>query len=189
MGDATIGLIARLMGKALRKITASVNQTNCAVVFINQLRSNIGGYGNPDTTPGGRALKYAASQRIELRKTTAIQEGAEVTGNMVKIKVTKNKIAPPMQVVELPLIFGKGFSPENEVLDLAIDFDFIQKSGAWFTTHDNQRFQGKMNVRNYYDEHPELLDELTKMVKDKLAGVELSQEFDIDPDTGEVIEE
>ncbi|MBQ6627960.1 MAG: recombinase RecA [Methanobrevibacter sp.] len=187
MGDATIGLTARLMGKALRKITAAVNQTNCAVVFINQLRSNIGGYGNPDTTPGGRALKYAASQRIEMRKTTAIKEGPDVVGNMVKIKVTKNKIAPPMQVVELPLIFGKGFSPENEVIDLAIDFDIIQKSGAWFNTHDGTRLQGKAAVKSYYEANPNLMEALTKMVKDRLAGEEIKQDYEIDPDTGEVI--
>jgi len=188
MGDATIGLTARLMGKALRKITAAVNQANCAVVFINQLRSNIGGYGNPDTTTGGRALKYAASQRIEMRKTTAIKEGANVVGNMVKIKIVKNKICPPMQVVELPLIFGKGFSPEDEVIDLAIEFEFIQKAGAWFTTHTGERLQGKSNVKSYYEQHPELNEELTKMVKDKLAGVEIEPEYQIDPDTGEVLE-
>lgn len=188
MGDATIGLTARLMGKALRKITAAVNQANCAVVFINQLRSNIGGYGNPDTTTGGRALKYAASQRIEMRKTTAIKEGANVVGNMVKIKVVKNKISPPMQVVELPLIFGKGFAPGEEVIDLAIEFEFIQKGGAWFTTHDGVRLQGKSNVKGYYEEHPELLEDLTKMVKDRLAGVEVQPEYEINPNTGEVLE-
>ena len=188
MGDATIGLMARLMGKALRKITASVNYNKCAVVFINQLRSNIGGYGNPDTTPGGRALKYAASQRIEMRKTTAIKEGADVIGNMVKIKIVKNKIAVPQQVVELPLIFGEGFKPGEEVLNLAIDYDFISKAGAWFTTHDGQRFQGKASVKEYYDEHPELLEELTQMVKDTLAGKEIVQDFEVDPNTGEVID-
>jgi len=187
MGDATIGLAARLMGKALRKITASVNQTNCAVVFINQLRSNIGGYGNPDTTPGGRALKYAASQRIEMRKTTAIKEGSDVVGNLVKIKIVKNKIAPPMQVVELPLIFGEGFKPEEEVIDLAIDYGFVNKAGAWFTTHDGQRLQGKANVKTYYEEHPELLEVLTQMVKDTLAGREIKQDYEIDPNTGEVL--
>ena len=189
MGDATIGLTARLMGKALRKITAAVNQANCAVIFINQLRSNIGGYGNPDTTTGGRALKYAASQRIEMRKTTAIKEGADVVGNLVKIKIVKNKICPPMQVVELPLIFGQGFAPGEEVIDLAIGYGMIQKAGAWFTTHDGQRFQGKTNVKVYYDENPELLDELTKMVKARLAGEEIQQDYEIDPNTGEVITE
>ena len=187
MGDATIGLMRRLMGKALRKITASVNQNKCAVIFINQLRSNIGGYGNPDTTPGGRALKYAASQRIEMRKTTAIKEGADVIGNNVKIKIVKNKIAIPQQVVELPLIFGKGFSPEDEVIDLGVEYEFIQKSGRWFSTHDGQRFQGKANVKDYYNEHPDLLAELTQMVKDKLAGVEIKQDFEIDPNTGELL--
>lgn len=188
MSDMTIGLLARLMGKALRKITASVNQTNCAVIFINQLRSNIGGYGNPDTTPGGRALKYAASQRIDMRKKTAIKEGATVTGNIVKIKIIKNKICPPMQVVELPLIFGKGFASGDEVIDLAIEFEFIEKAGAWFTTPDGMRFQGKANVKNYYEENPDLLKELTTKVKEKLNGKEIEQEYEVDPDTGEVIE-
>ena len=188
MGDATIGLMRRLMGKALRKITASVNQNKCAVVFINQLRSNIGGYGNPDTTPGGRALKYAASQRIEMRKTTAIKEGADVIGNNVKIKIVKNKIAVPQQFVELPLIFGKGFSPEDEALDLAIDFDFVHKSGGWFTLPDGTRMQGKASVKEYYEEHPDELLALRKRVEDELAGREIQQDFEIDPETGEVIE-
>jgi len=189
MGDATIGLTARLMGKALRKITAAVNQANCAVIFINQLRSNIGGYGNPDTTTGGRALKYAASQRIEMRKTTAIKEGSDVVGNLVKIKIVKNKICPPMQVVELPLIFGKGFAPGEEVIDLAIDYGFVNKAGAWFTTHDGQRLQGKANVKTYYEEHPELLEELTQMVKNTLAGIAPEPNYNelIDPNTGELL--
>ena len=188
MGDATVGLVARLMGKALRKITAAVNKSNCAVVFINQLRSNIGGYGNPDTTTGGRALKYAASQRIEMRKTTAIKEGQTVVGNLVKIKIVKNKICPPMQVVELPLIFGKGFAPGEEVIDLAIEFEFIQKGGAWFTTHNGVRLQGKSNIKGYYEAHPELLEELTKMVKDRLSGTDIVQEYNIDSETGELLE-
>lgn len=177
------------MGKALRKITANLKQSNCAAIFINQLRSNIGGYGNPDTTPGGRALKYAASQRIEMRKTTAIKEGADIVGNMVKIKVIKNKIAPPQQVVELPLIFGKGFSPENEVIDLAIDFEIIQKSGAWFSSHDGMRLQGKANVKSYYEANPNLMEELTRMVKEELAGTEIKTGYEINPETGEVITE
>ena len=188
MGDATIGLVARLMGKALRKVVAAINQTNCATIFINQLRSNIGGYGNPDTTPGGRALKYAASQRIEMRKTTAIKEGADVVGNMVKIKIVKNKIASPMQVVELPLIFGKGFNPEDEVIDLAIDFGIISKSGAWFSADDGTRLQGKASVKSYYEANPNLMEKLTAMVKEKLAGTEVKPEYTIDPETGEVLD-
>lgn len=144
-------------------------------------------HNSPDTTPGGRALKYAASQRIEMRKTTAIKEGPDVVGNMVKIKIVKNKISPPQQVVELPLIFGKGFSPEDEVFTLAVEFDIIHKSGAWMTTHDDQRFQGMANTKGYYLENPELLEELTRLVKDKLAGVEPEPEYEIDPNTGEVI--
>ena len=187
MGDQNIGLLARLLGRALRKLTAVINHTNCAMIFINQFRANIGGYGNPDVTAGGRALKYAASQRIEMRKSTAIKEGADVTGNMVKIKVNKNKIAVPMQVVELPLIFGKGFNPEDEVIDLAIEWDLIHKSGGWFTTHDGQTFQGKIKMKDYYNENPELLAELTQKVKDILAGKEPEQDFEIDPNTGEVL--
>jgi len=188
MGDATIGLAARLMGKALRKITASVNQTNCAVVFINQLRSNIGGYGNPDTTPGGRALKYAASQRVEMRKTTAIKEGPDVVGNMVKIKIVKNKICPPMQVVELPLIFGEGFKPGEEILNLAIELGLCEKSGSWYSTLHGQRFQGKSGLKEYYNENPEEFNELKELVKNRINNVDIQQEYNIDPDTGELLD-
>lgn len=188
MGDATIGLMRRLMGKALRKITASVNQNKCAVIFINQLRSNIGGYGNPDTTPGGRALKYAASQRIEMRKTTAIKEGADVIGNNVKIKVVKNKIAPPMVSCELGLYFGKGFRADNEVINLALEFELCSQSGAWYTSHTGERFQGKANLIEYYKNNPDKLAELTKFVKAKIDGVDIEPEYTVDPNTGEVLD-
>lgn len=188
MGDATIGLMRRLMGKALRKITASVNQNKCAVIFINQLRSNIGGYGNPDTTPGGRALKYAASQRIEMRKTTAIKEGADVIGNNVKIKIVKNKIAPPMVSCELGLYFGKGFRADNEVINLALEFELCSQSGAWYTSHTGERFQGKANLIEYYKNNPDKLAELTKFVKAKIDGVDIEPEYNIDPNTGEVLD-
>ena len=143
--------------------------------------------GPSETTTGGRALKFFASQRIELRKTTAIKEGDDVIGNNIKVKVVKNKIAPPMKTVEVPLIFGKGFSAEDEVIDLAIDYDLIQKSGAWFTTHDNQRLQGKSKVKEYYENNPELAAELKDKVKQYLTGQELEPEYEINPNTGEVI--
>ena len=188
MGDQNIGLTARLLGRALRKLTAAINHTNCCMIFINQLRSNIGGYGNPDTTTGGRALKYAASQRVELRKTTAIKEGQDVVGNNVKIKIVKNKIAIPMQTVEIALIFGKGFSAQNEVIDLALDYGLCQKSGAWFTSLNGTRVQGKASLIEYYNNNKEELDQLTELVKQKLSNSEIKQEFEVDPVTGEVLE-
>lgn len=187
MGDQNIGLTARLLGRALRKLTAAINHTNCCMIFINQLRSNIGGYGNPDTTTGGRALKYAASQRVELRKTTAIKEGQDVIGNNVKIKIVKNKIAIPMQTVEIALIFGKGFSAQNEVIDLALDYGLCTKSGAWFTSLNGTRVQGKASLIEYYNNNKEELDQLTELVKQKLSNSEIKQEFEVDPETGEII--
>lgn len=190
MTDMTIGLVARLMSKAMRKLTGTLNEQKCAIIFINQIREKIStgfSMGPSETTTGGRALKFFASQRIELRKTTAIKNGDEVIGNNVKIKVVKNKIAVPMKVVEVPLIFGKGFSPEDEVIDLAIEYELINKSGAWFTTHDGQRLQGKASVKSYYNTNKELFNDLRNKVIDKLKGVELEQKFEVDPNTGEVI--
>lgn len=190
MTDMNIGLLRRLMSKAMRKLTGTLNEKNCAVVFINQIREKIStgfSMGPSETTTGGRALKFFASQRIELRKTTAIKEGDDVIGNNIKVKVVKNKIAPPMKTVEVPLIFGKGFSAEDEVIDLAIDYDLIQKSGAWFTTHDNQRLQGKSKVKEYYENNPELAADLKDKVKQYLTGQELEPEYEINPNTGEVI--
>lgn len=187
MGDQNIGLTARLLGRALRKLTAAINHTNCCMIFINQLRSNIGSYGNPDTTTGGRALKYAASQRVELRKTTAIKEGQDVVGNNVKIKIVKNKIAIPMQTVEIALIFGKGFSAQNEVIDLALDYGLCQKSGAWYTSLNGTRVQGKASLIEYYNNNKEELDQLTELVKQKLSNSEIKQEFEVDPETGEIV--
>lgn len=190
MSDVTIGLVARLMSKGLRKITGTLNQKNCAVVFINQIRDKVStgwSSGPTETTTGGRALKFFASQRIELRKTTAIKEGDQVLGNNVKVKIVKNKIAPPMKVVEVPLIFGKGFSPEDEVIDLAIDYEIIKKAGAWYDTHDGNRVQGKANVKEYYNTHPEANTQLRDMVVAKLKGKDLEPEYEVDEKTGQVI--
>ena len=191
MSDMTIGLVARLLSKSLRKITHTLNEKNCAVIFINQLRDKIStgfSMGPSEGTPGGRALKFFASQRIELRKTTAIKEGADVVGTKVKVKVVKNKISPPMKTCEIPLIFGKGFSGGDEVLDLALEFGLCLQSGAFYTSYDGQRFQGKAKLKAYYEEHPDLFEELKNIVKSKLSGVELEAEYTVDPKTGEIIE-
>lgn len=191
MGDAHIGQLARLMSKGLSKLIGTLNQSNCAIVFINQIRAAIStgfSMGPTETTTGGNALKFYASQRIELRKTTAIKQGEDVVGNNVKVKVVKNKIDIPMRSVVLPFVFGKGFSADEEVYQLAIDYDIIQKSGAWFTTHDGQRFQGLPRVKDYYETNKAVYDELYQMVKDRLAGVEIEEQFDVDPNTGEIIE-
>ena len=191
MSDMTIGLVARLLSKSLRKITHTLNEKNCAVIFINQLRDKIStgfSVGPTEGTPGGRALKFFASQRIELRKTTAIKEGADVVGTKVKVKIVKNKISPPMKTCEIPLIFGKGFSGGDEVLDLALEFGLCLQSGAFYTSYDGQRFQGKAKLKAYYEEHPDLFEELKNIVKSKLSGVELEAEYTVDPKTGEIIE-
>lgn len=191
MSDVTIGLLARMMSKAMRKLTGSLNEHNCAVIFINQIRMKIStgfSMGNPETTTGGNALKFFASQRIELRKTTSIKSGDEVIGTHVKVKCVKNKLAVPMKVCEATMIFGDGFSAKGEAIDLAVDYGFIEKAGAWMTTHDGQRFQGLKKVTEYYNENPDKLAELTEMVKNKLMGVELEQQYTIDPDTGEILD-
>lgn len=199
MSDMTIGVLARLMAKACRKITGTLNQKNCAVIFINQIREKVAtgfSMGPSETTTGGRALRFFASQRIELRKAEAIKQSGEQIGNNVKIKIVKNKIAPPMKVVVVPMIYGDGFSAKDEAIDLSIEYDFIKKSGGWYTTHDGVRMQGKEAVKKYYEEHPELLSELTEMVRSKLLNKDtIKQEFGededdltFDPATGEVIE-
>jgi len=191
MSDVTIGLLARMMSKAMRKLTGSLNEHNCAVIFINQIRMKIStgfSMGNPETTTGGNALKFFASQRIELRKTTSIKSGDEVIGTHVKVKCVKNKLAVPMKVCEATMIFGDGFSAKGEAIDLAVDYGFIEKAGAWMTTHDGQRFQGLKKVTEYYNENPDKLAELTEMVKNKLMGVELNPVYDVNPETGEIIE-
>lgn len=171
------------MSKAMRKITGTLNEKNCAVIFINQIRDKVStgwSSGPSETTTGGRALKFFASQRIELRKSSAIKEGDKVIGNYVKVKIVKNKIAPPMRVVEIPLIFGKGFSGGDEVIDLAIDYNLIKKAGAWFDTHTGERIQGKAKVKEYYESHKEEYEDLRNIVIDKLKGMEFEPEYELD---------
>lgn len=191
MSDMTIGLNARLLSKGLRKLTGTLNSQDCAIIFINQLRDKIAtgfSMGPSETTPGGRALKFFASQRIELRKATAIKEKEEVVGNNVKVKVVKNKIAPPMKVCTLPLMFGKGFGGESEIFDIAIDSDICKQSGAWFTTHDGNRVQGRNGLIKYYNENVEAMEDLTNKVKAYISGNLIEEEFTIDEKTGEVID-
>ena len=205
MGDVTVGLVARLMSKFMRKITGTLGEKNCAVVLINQIRQKIStGWSAPGaettTTSGGNSVKFFCSQRIELRKGAGIKNGTEVIGNKTKIKITKNRIAPPMKVVEVDMIYGEGFAAGNEVVDLGIEYDLIQKSGAWFSTHDGQRLQGKESVISYYKENPQLAAELREMVKAKLNNSDttlISNDFTetlvdgtvVDSRTGEILEQ
>lgn len=191
IGDVTIGLLARLMSKVLGQLATILNDKNCALIFINQIRAKINtGFqmGNPETTTGGNALKYFASQRIELRKADPLKEHGEQIGQNVKFKIVKNKLAAPMQTAVVPMIYGKGFSAENEAVDLGIEYGFIEKSGSWFVTTDGQRFQGKENVKSYYAEHHELAEELRERVKAELFKQPVKQEYEeYDPETGEIL--
>ncbi len=170
MGDSQMGLQARLMSKGLRKISGSMSKTDCTVIFINQLREKIGVvYGNPETTTGGRALKFYASVRIDIRRGEQIKDGSEILGNKVNIKVVKNKVAPPFKSTTVDVIYGKGISKDGEILDLAVDFDLIEKSGSWYAYQGEKIGQGRDNAKNYIVTHPEIMDELTHAIREKLS--------------------
>ena len=167
MGESHMGLQARLMSQALRKLTAFTNKSNCTVVFINQLREKIGvPFGNPETTTGGRALKFYASVRIDIRKADVIKVNNELVGNRTKVKIAKNKVAPPFKTTEFDIMYGKGISREGDTLDLATELDIINKSGAWYAYKDEKIGQGRENAKKYLHEHPEVLDEIEKQVRD-----------------------
>lgn len=167
MGDAHVGIQARLMSQALRKLTGVISKTNCIAIFINQLREKIGVmYGNPETTPGGRALKFYSSVRIDVRRIESLKNGTEVIGNRTRAKVVKNKVAPPFKEGEFDILYGTGISKEGEILDLAVKLNIIQKSGAWFNYGDARLGQGRDNVRNYLRENPGF----TKEVEDKIRA-------------------
>lgn len=167
MGESHMGLQARLMSQALRKLTAFTNKSNCTVVFINQLREKIGvTFGNPETTTGGRALKFYASVRIDIRKADVIKVNNELVGNRTKVKIAKNKVAPPFKTTEFDIMYGKGISREGDTLDLAAELDIINKSGAWYAYKDEKIGQGRENAKKYLHEHPEVLDEIEKQVRD-----------------------
>ena len=165
MGESSVGVVARLMSQALRKLAGVVSKTNCIVVFINQLREKIGVmYGNPETTPGGRALKYFASVRIDMRRIETLKSGGEIIGNRTRAKIIKNKVAPPFREAEFDIIYGEGISKVGEILDLAVKLELIDKAGAWFTVGD-QRIQGRDGVKTYLKENPDVCDALEQQVR------------------------
>ena len=166
MGDSHVGLQARLMSQALRKLTGCIGKTKCSVIFINQLREKIGVvYGNPETTTGGRALKFYASIRVEIRKADAIKQGTEIIGNRTKAKIVKNKVAPPFKVAEFDILYGKGVSKEGDILDLAADLDIIDKSGAWYSYKETRIGQGRENAKAYLVTNPDICAEVENEVR------------------------
>ena len=169
MGDSKMGLHARLMSQALRKLTGTIHKTNCTVFFINQLREKIGVmFGNPETTTGGNALKFYASVRIDIRRSTQIKDGDNVIGNRTKVKIVKNKVAPPFKTAEFDIMYGEGVSKVGEILDLAVEFEIVKKSGSWFSYGDTKLGQGRDAVKSLIKDNPELMDELEKKIKDQL---------------------
>ena len=173
MGDSHVGLQARLMSQALRKLAGVIGKTNTVVIFINQLREKVGVmYGNPETTTGGRALKYYASIRLDVRKVDSIKNGSDVIGNRTRIKVVKNKVAPPFKTAEFDIVYGEGISKEGSLLDIAVDKKVIQKAGAWFSYGDMRIAQGRDNTRTFLKENPELCAEIEAMVRKLIEGEE-----------------
>ncbi len=166
MGDSHVGLQARLMSQALRKLTAAISRSNCIVIFINQLREKVGVmFGNPETTTGGRALKFYSSVRLDVRRTETLKQGGEMIGNHVRVKVVKNKIAPPFREAEFDIMFGKGISTEGDILDLAVKENIVEKSGAWYAYNGAKIGQGRENAKNYLLANPEIRDEVEKKVR------------------------
>lgn len=182
MGDSHVGLQARLMSQALRKLTGVISKSNSVVIFINQLREKVGVmFGNPETTTGGRALKFYSSVRMDVRRIESIRQQGEVIGNRTRIKVVKNKVAPPFREAEFDIMFGKGISREGDVIDLAANLDIIQKSGAWYAYEGNKIGQGRENAKQYLAEHPEVFDEVCRKVRVH-AGLE--EEADAGTESG-----
>jgi len=177
MGDSQMGLQARLMSKALRKIAAELNKSECTIIFINQLREKIGiMFGNPETTTGGRALKFYSSVRVEIRRSEAIKLGTEIVGNKVNIKVVKNKVAPPFKTTQVDIIYGKGISRDGEVLDLAVEKDIVEKSGAWYAYKGEKIGQGRENAKTFLSTHSEIMEEITQAIKDSLESDNKSEQ-------------
>ena len=181
MGDSHVGLHARLMSQALRKLTAVISKSNCAVVFINQLREKVGiMFGNPETTTGGRALKFYSSVRLDVRRIESLKQSGEVIGNRTRVRVVKNKIAPPFKEAEFDIMFGKGISYTGDVLDLAAKVDIVNKSGAWYNYEGNKIGQGRENAKRYLEENPRLLAEIDRKVR---------EHYDLDPDGAHIAPE
>jgi recombination protein RecA len=171
MGDSKMGLQARLMSQALRKLTGTINKTGCVCIFINQLREKIGVmFGNPETTTGGNALKFYASVRLDIRRIGQIKEGVEIIGNRTKVKIAKNKVAPPFRTVEFDIIYGEGISKLGEIIDLGVDFEIIKKSGSWFSYNETKLGQGRDSVKQILTDNPELCAEIEAKIKEKAAS-------------------
>lgn len=188
MGSSHVGLQARLMSQALRKLSGSIAKTNCVVIFINQLREKVGVmYGNPETTPGGRALKFYSSVRIDVRKVENLKQGDEVYGNRVKCKVVKNKVAPPFRVAEFDILYGKGISKAGEIVDIAIELGLVQKSGSWFSYNGEKLAQGKENAKKAISSNAALMKELEEKIKAKGDEIDLSagEAYTLDEDDGD----
>jgi recombination protein RecA len=186
MGDTHVGLQARLMSQALRKLTGTLSKSDTIAIFINQLREKIGVmFGSPETTPGGRALKFYSSIRLDIRRIEAIKDGTDVTGNRTRVKVVKNKCAAPFKQAEFDIMYGKGISREGSLLDVALDLGFVNKSGAWFTYEGEQLGQGRENVKTFLGENPQLMAEIDDRVRSHLAPSEeevVADEMAVDPD-------
>jgi recombination protein RecA len=173
MGDSKMGLHARLMSQALRKLTGTINKTGCICIFINQLREKIGVmFGNPETTTGGNALKFYSSVRLDIRRIGSIKDGVDIIGNRVKVKVAKNKVAPPFRVVEFDIMYGQGISKVGEVIDLGVENEIIKKSGSWFSYGETRLGQGRDSVKQLLLDNPEMMDEIEGKIYDVINGVE-----------------
>ena len=189
MGSSHVGLHARLMSQALRKLSGAIANSNCIVIFINQLREKVGVmYGNPETTTGGRALKFYASVRIDVRKADTLKNGSTPYGTKVKCKIVKNKVAPPFKVAEFEMIFGKGISKSGEIIDMGIELGIIEKSGSWFYYNGERIAQGKDNARKYFEDNPAVLDEIEAKIKELKASGAQSESADVTEDVPEDID-
>lgn len=183
IGDTHVGTQARLMSQALRKLAGTINKTKCIAIFINQLREKIGAYGNPETTPGGRALKFYASVRIDVRKGEPIKQGDQVIGNVTKAKVTKNKVAPPFKLAVFDLMYGKGISKDGSILNIATEAGIIEKSGAWYSYKGNRIGQGKENAKQYLKDNPEIAQEIEQKIRQSTITMETEAD---DAENGEL---
>lgn len=187
MGDSHVGLQARLMSQALRKLTGVINKTNTTVVFINQLREKVGiMFGNPEVTTGGRALKFYSTVRLDVRRIESIKKGDEILGNRTRVKVVKNKVAPPFKLTEFDIMYGKGISRSGDILDCAVSADLLEKSGSWYSYNGERIGQGRENVKSYLEEHPEIMDKLEERIKE-IFVVKKDDGLEVDED-GVIIE-
>ena len=173
MGDSHIGLQARLMSQAMRKLSGAISKTNCVAIFINQIREKVGVmFGSPETTSGGRALKFYATIRLDIRRVEQIKQGDTAIGSITRVKVVKNKVAPPFKTCDVDLIYGKGISKEAEIIDLGVKYDIIEKSGSWFAYNDEKLGQGRENVKEYLRQNPNLSEEILTKIKNKYFNIE-----------------